>query len=283
MLAGDQNMMRLSYSGLAISGTFAFGLLFSTSLSHAADVDQYGCTQAVSAVNGKVELAAGYLEDDDEEGGRFQGVASLSMPLGCMFGAQIDVGAGDLDGDGYAGVQGHLFMRDPDSYLIGVTAHYVSLDGEDLFRIGPEAELYLDNITISAVAAFEDFDGNFDDSFVGGIEAKFYATENFAIAAGYRHFLDTDAAALNIEYQPETFPASFFMDGMVGSDDYASIMGGIRFYFGGDDKSLIRRHREDDPFSLFTWLRKDQNGGGMMECPEGEEYVEGEDCVPIPQ
>ena len=29
-----------------------------------------------------------------------------------------------------------------------------------------------------------------------------------------------------------------------------NILGGLKFYFGGEDKSLIRRHREDDPAFL---------------------------------
>lgn len=249
-------MLRFRTVGGVITGTFAFGLMFSTSLSWAADADP-GCVQAVSGINGKLDAAAGYLEDDDENGGRFQGVATLSMPVGCLLGAQIDLGGGDLDGDGYFSAQGHLFIRDPSSYLVGIQAQYVNLSGDDIFRVGPEFELYLDNITFSGVASFETSNHDLsDDDFVGGLQAAFYATENFALTAGYRHFLDTDAGAIGFEYQPESLPVSFYADAMAGTDDYLSIVGGVRFYFGGEEKSLIRRHREDDPWNLMLWLRQ---------------------------
>jgi hypothetical protein len=256
-------------AGGVITGTFAFGLMFSTSLSFAADIDP-GCVRAVSEVNGKLDAAAGYLEDNEEEGARFHGIASLSMPIGCLLGAQIDVGGGDLDGDGFFGAQGHLFIRDPSSYLLGVTGQYVDLDGDDIFRVGPEFELYLDNVTFSGVAAFEATDGDLDDDdFVAGLHASFYATENFALTAGYRHFLDTDVGAIGFEFQPEWLPVSFYADGMLGTDDYLSIIGGVRFYFGGEEKSLIRRHREDDPTDKLPWLRgaeEERAATGGEEC-----------------
>ncbi len=274
-------MLKFRTTGGVITGTFAFGLMFSTSLSLAADVGVPGCVQAVSGFNGKLDASAGYLEDDDEDGWRFQGVASFSMPVGCLLGIQLDVGAGDLDGDEYYGVQGHVFFRDPESYLLGATAQYVDLDGDDIFRVGPEAELYLDSFTLSGVATFEMTDGDLDDDdFVGGLQASFYATEDFALTAGYRHFLDTDAAAIGFEYQPSSWPGSIYADAMIGTDDYLSIVGGVRFYFGGEEKSLIRRHREDDPSTLFLWLRtaeeaanKNDGGGGGEEgidCLEGD-------------
>ena len=45
----------------------------------AADVDP-GCIPAVSAVNGKIQGAGGYYEDEVSDGARFQGIASLSLP-----------------------------------------------------------------------------------------------------------------------------------------------------------------------------------------------------------
>jgi len=57
-----------------------------------------------------------------------------------------------------------------------------------------------------------------------------------------------------------------FVDAMVGSDDYVSVMGGLRFYFGAEDKNLKARHREDDPGSFFNLLAR-----------------MAEDCVPVPE
>jgi hypothetical protein len=245
-----------------VTGTFGFGMMLTGAL--AADVDP-GCVPAVSAINGKIEGAGGYYEDEVDDGTRFQGVASLSLPLGCLLGAQIDVGAGDLDGDGFFGVGGHLFMRDPASYLVGIHAQYIDLSGEDIFRVGPEVELYLDNVTLSAMAGFEDVESFDTDDVVAQVEAAYYVDDNFKLYAGYRHFLPVDAGAIGFEFQPETLPGSVFVDAMVGSDDYVSVMGGLRFYFGAEDKSLKARHREDDPGHFFNLLAR-----------------VAEDCVPVP-
>ena len=45
---------------------------------------------------------------------------------------------------------------------------------------------------------------------------------------------------------PDTYGMSLFADGRWNEDGFDTVMGGIRFYFGAP-KSLIRRHREDDP------------------------------------
>ena len=257
-------MKYLAHKGIVITGTMAAGLLGSTAL--AADIEQPGCVQAVSGFNGKLEGAGGYIEDLDD-GARYHGVGTLSLPLGCLFGAQVDVGGGDLDGTGFWGVGGHLFMRDPSSYLIGVHAQYIDLDGFDIYRIGPEAEFYLGNVTLSAFAGLEDAESLSDDV-VADVEAAYYITEDFKISGGYRRFLDIDAGAVGAEFQPGIgFPVSLFVDAMFGSDDYTSIMGGIRIYFGGDDKSLMARHREDDPPHLFNLLREVGDLGIGKDCP----------------
>jgi len=43
-------------------------------------------------------------------------------------------------------------------------------------------------------------------------------------------------------------PASLTVDGRVGEHGFTTLTAGFNIYFGGDtSKSLIRRHREDDP------------------------------------
>lgn len=241
--------------GAAIAtGTLGIGMMLTG--AQAADVVDTGCTPAVSALNGKIEGAGGYYKDEVGKGGRFQGVATLSFPLGCLLGAQIDIGGGDLDGDGFGGVGGHLFMRDPSSYLLGIHAQYINLSGEDIFRVGPEAEIYLDNVTLSGMVGFENVQKFHTDDVVAQLGAAYYISDNFAVNASYRHFLSIDAGAVGFEYQPETLPGSLFVDAMVGSDHYTSIMGGLRIYFGADDKSLKARHREDDPGHYFNLLAR---------------------------
>lgn len=43
---------------------------------------------------------------------------------------------------------------------------------------------------------------------------------------------------------------SLVADVTLDEDGEATLLGGLRLYFGQDDKPLIRRHREDDPGTL---------------------------------
>ncbi len=215
--------------------------------------EHYGPAQslcAVSGFNGKLEGAGGFIDQRSDDGGRGHALLSLSAPLGCMFGMQVDLGIGDLAGSTAGGVAGHLFKRDPQSYLIGAYGQWGAVGGQDVWRIGGEAELYRGNISYEFLAGFEDTDRTSSDVFAA-LDIAFYTTDNLRLSAGYRRLIKVDAAAVGLEWQPGDLnlglPVSFFVKGAVGSKGYGTAYGGVRLYFGGPQKSLIRRHREDDP------------------------------------
>jgi hypothetical protein len=53
----------------------------------------------------------------------------------------------------------------------------------------------------------------------------------------------------------------------VGEDDHSTVWVGLRFYLGGEDKSLIRRHREDDPNDPAPGLSQlAASGTGVQQC-----------------
>jgi len=80
---------------------------------------------AVSGTNGKLALEGGAWDENDYDNNTLlDGVATLTMPLGCALGLQIDAGAGTFGDADAVGVGGHLFMRDPTSYLLGVHGTY---------------------------------------------------------------------------------------------------------------------------------------------------------------
>ena len=41
--------------------------------------------------------------------------------------------------------------------------------------------------------------------------------------------------------------ATAFAEARIGEGDFQGVWGGLRFYFGNKDKTLMKRHREDDP------------------------------------
>lgn len=205
---------------------------------------------AVSGLNGKAEAAGGYIDDRGLDGGRGHVLGSFSAPIGCEFGVQIDAGIGDLDGKTAGGIAGHLFTRDPSSHLVGLYAQWGAVGSNDVYRIGVEGEKYLDNVSLEGLLGYEDTDGAKDDIFAA-LDVAYYANDNLRLSVGYHRFFKTDAAAFGVEWQTDLLghgtPVSLFANAAVGSKSYETIFGGIRFYFGGPDKSLIRRHREDDP------------------------------------
>ena len=137
------------------SRIFLLGVLLSTvasaGLAMAADVAP-GRKPAVSEVNGKVEFEGGpYAIDPFGSGTEWSGGASLSVPLGDIFGLQGDVAASNTaNGNTLYGGMLHFFTRDPDSYLFGATGGAFWTDQANAQLIGPELELYSGPISFQA-------------------------------------------------------------------------------------------------------------------------------------
>ena len=256
------------------AGSTLIVVLMSTVPAWAADYESsIPSACAVSGLNGKLEAAGGAtdLGDGDDWDGAFRGIGSVSFPLGCMFGAQFDAGVLDNGDDTGVGLMGHFFLRDPTSHLLGVAVSYQSNDGDHVWRVGPEAELYLGNVSLEAWAGFEDPEDG-DNDFFAAIDAGYYFTEDFRLSLGYRRSFDVDAARISAEYLTTALdtPVSLFAEGTFGEDDYASVMGGVRFYLGGSSKSLMQRHREDDPTPEFFDMYGDGQGAATPGvCPDG--------------
>jgi hypothetical protein len=201
---------------------------------------------AVSGLNGKVEAQGGYQQGD----GRAAGAGSITLPLGLEFGAQADIFAGTINEDWAAGAGGHLFWRDPGIGLLGVygSYSYFGQDGDtELGRIGPEAELYLDRITLSGTVGAQLGEDAREDVYAI-TDFAYYPVDDLRLSLGYRFTDDGHGAAAGAEmqvYSGDGLALSLFSEGRV-SEDHAAAWAGLRLYFGAD-KPLIRRHREDDP------------------------------------
>ncbi len=237
-------------SSTILSALLTCGLFSAAAL--AADVD-YPSTAAVSAINGKVEFGGGFADDSDHSSdGVFYGGASLSVPLGNMLGLQADIAAKDTFNDTAVGGNVHLFMRDPNSHLIGVIAGYGDAGKANAAWAGGEAEFYLGNISLEASAGYLNVDPNNgrnrDKVFAFG-DVAYYPVENFRLALGASSVAGFESGHATAEYLLDALPVSFKVKGEVGENSFAAVTAGVSFYFGGDSstKSLMRRHREDDP------------------------------------
>lgn len=240
-----------------LSGTIAAGMYGSVSL--AADIETTGPLPAVSDINGKIEIGGGITDIDDFSSDEvFRGGAALSFPVGDMFGIQADLTALDAYGETAVGGALHAFTRDPNSYLFGAYGGYVDAGPSDIWYIGPEAELYLGNVSIEAVGGYMDISDGVGSEFYAVGDIAFYATDNLRLQVGASTVAGFESARAGLEwFMGDTgIPASITVDGRVGEDGFTSVMAGLSLYFGGEDKSLIRRHREDDPrlrfFDIFN-------------------------------
>ncbi len=206
---------------------------------------------AVSGINGKLELDIGAISDPSDTVFRLGG--SLSLPLGERFGLQGDFAVQSIGGDLMGGGALHAFMRDPSFYLIGITAGIVAAEGVSLSAIGPEAELYLDRISLEGWAGFaalsyEDSMLTDDDGFFAIGDIAFYATDNWRLSLGAASILGEGSLRLATEYQFGDFGLPLSGVGELRfSEDSTSIRVGLKGYFGDPGKSLIDRHRQDDP------------------------------------
>lgn len=235
-------------AALLLSGTIAAGIY--GGVAFAADIETTSVLPAVSGINGKVEIGGGFADINDFSSDEvFRGAAALSFPVGDMFGIQADVSALDAFGDTAVGGALHAFTRDPNSYLLGVYGGYVDAGPSNVWYVGPEAELYLGNVSIEAIGGYMDISDGVGSDFYALGDVAFYATDNLRLAVGASTVAGFESAHASMEWflGDTGLPASLTLDGRVGEDGYSSVMAGFSVYFGGEDKSLIRRHREDDP------------------------------------
>jgi len=250
---------------------------------------------AVSGINGKLELDGGFIDafsSNSSWDGDFKAAGSLSIPVGTAIGIQGDVMLTDSSPTGFVyGGAVHVFTRDPNNYLIGLTGGAFRTPQGTVSAIGPEAELYLGKFSIEAWAGVDNV--TYDDASLAGkttafgfIDGVYYLTDDFRLSLGASSVLDNQAFHLGGEYQFQGlgFPLSVVADARLGNQ--ASIFTvGLKGYFGGDEnKSLIDRQRQDDPpnraLDLFTAAGSSPYATNTTPtCPSGEEYIDGEGCV----
>lgn len=209
---------------------------------------------------------------------------SVSIPLAGQLGVQIDGIGGSFDNRGMGAVGAHFFWRDPRRGLIGLYVahtHWEQFGGVHVNQFAAEGEIYYGPLTVQGVIGVES--GNavstgagttivvvpqagaaagvrtvstlvegFDvrTRFFDKINIAYYPLPDLKVFIGHRYLGGQHAMAAGGEYAlpfPGETRASLFAEARVGSGDFHGAWGGLKVYFGRHDKSLIRRHREDDP------------------------------------
>jgi hypothetical protein len=254
-----------------------------------------GCTQAVDGLNGKAGAFGGTFNNQTYAGGQ----GSASLPLGCEWGAQIDASAADFSGRFLGSTAGHLFWRNPTIGLIGAYGDVSDWDqfgGVHAVHLGPEGAWYAGRFTVSGVAGVEF--GNTRTGTIGTVAQTFsvptrffdelnvayYPLDDLEVYAGHRLIDGLNALALGGEWGlplNHGIMSALFVEGRVGQNEYRGVWGGLRVYFGQHDKTLIRRHREDDPSNWNDGPASFANGSqttAAITCPPGEQ-LNGNTCT----
>ena len=212
---------------------------------------------AVDGLNGKFDVSGGRLDSFWAE----NCVASVSLPISQKFGLQADglythVGNLNFEGGGI-----HLFWRDPEKGLLGFTGG--GINGDFLYALqgGLEGQYFLHRFTFGANLSASTLQyqnhAPFIDSHPLGLGARasvsYYPIDNLMIQVGYSSFLDNSLGQISLEYQTPVRGLSCFADLARGEHGYDQFLFGLRFYFG-KSKTLIQRHRQDDPPNLLESL-----------------------------
>jgi hypothetical protein len=227
---------------------------------------------AVDGINGKI---AGFGGGADQTKGFYGGTGSLSVPIAQQWGAQIDGGVGSLDSSGWSRGAGHVFWRDPSIGLVGAYGSYFHWNGigtatiprigVNVSRFAAEGEYYWSRWTVRGFAGYETVHLNvpnvanlpgllsIPNRFFDWVSASYYVTDNFELSIGHLYILGRNGLTLGSEYGFALGGgrmASLFVDALFAEDGNNAVLGGVRTYFGQRDKTLIDRHRQDDPADL---------------------------------
>ncbi len=260
---------RMTASGLLFRG---FVVLLGTILSGAAKAGG----PAVSALNGKASVQGGVFD------GYSAGIAdvSVTIPLGRSFGAQADFASGLVHDRSLVGVAGQGFWRDPDRGLLGIfSSHLERVAPEQntmihANRIGGEAEYYRGQFTASLAAGGQS--GQVKKGAFAAVTIAWYPNGNLRLRIGADIHPGPSHVVLGFENQlgAGTLSAlSVFADvgisdgnGQEAGQKNGYAYTGLRYYFGPAQKSLIQRHREDDPPAFA------QSGGGSGGAASGQTF-----------
>lgn len=211
---------------------------------------------AVSSLNGKISGFGGATSDSGDGDRGLGGLSgSVTLPVFYSLGLQIDGAYARVGSENFGQTGAHLFWRDPSVGLLGFYAGYARISsegGQDIGRLGAEAQKFHGNITLDAALGWRF--GDLTDKAYGRGRIQYYPIDNLMLAAGYT-YEGKSFGGLNLEYQISSGGGtgmSLFADSLINDGSNFTVLGGIRVFFG-DDMSLKDRHRRQDPDSYTTY------------------------------
>ena len=286
---------------VAILAGILGGATLATSIATAADLTPYPALPAVAPVwpavdgiNEKLEGFGGSLANRSLYGVN----GSLTAPVGIPYGVQIDGSVGNFGSNTFGVVGGHVFWRDPNAALFGIYGSGTFWDangGANAGRVAAEGEYYWGHFTLQGIVGVEfgnsatvastsaitsvtggglatttmsTIFNTFDvkTRFFDEINFKYYLGDDASAYIGHRYLGGRNGIALGGELALPVAPGilgSAFVEARFFESDINGVWGGVKFYFGPNDKPLIARHRQEDPnnWNLDSLYTITNNGG----------------------
>lgn len=210
---------------------------------------------AVSALNGKVSVESGVTSSSGQSSAIGTAQGAITVPVGHSFGVELDALASTSRGSFVGGGLAEFFWRDPGLGMAGPFAGLAGGSGARLALTGGEAQLFGANVTLQAFGGYLDLATSSPVPGGGRIYGGFYGSHltlypnpDLALTIGGQVTVGRGTGTARVEVLPVLTPhknVSLFVSASAGDNQAWRVTGGIRAYFG-PDKSLIRRHREDD-------------------------------------
>ncbi len=209
---------------------------------------------AVAYVNGWVGASLGGVHAVNSGGLLVLGKGGITFPLGHAFGIQADVFDGVVVHKNLQAADSYLFWRAPAQGFLSGHVKYQESNHVYETLYGLRGDAYIYNWTLSAEGGgvHTNVQGANETGY-GEVYANWYPMPDLKLFANYLRVKQDNVFQVGGEYQLglKYLPGlSIFVDGGVGDHNLRYGFLELRYYFG-ENKTLIRRHREDTVTPTF--------------------------------
>lgn len=192
---------------------------------------------------------------DSDSGLNFEG--AYAIMLGGGFGFQVDGMQSSIGTTEFAGGGLQAFWQNDSPWLasLGLASVHGELVESQELSSGIQFQQSWYSIGAKVGYAQVAYDGTVpfiddkDNSLLMEIHADFYASDTLRASLGVEHRFDLVFAKAELEWLTPVDGLSLYANCMVGENHYDHALVGLRYYFGGDNRSLKGRRETPRPMS----------------------------------